>query len=207
MIKGDANMTVGCFQQTTDRDLMISPSLPFLHASLGFAFKMNDEFASPLNRLMAPFSFPLWILIFVFLCVSSIFVLLTKSFSPRTRHFIIGGRLNRTPVFNMIHLVFEGAIGNRVMITQNRYFSTFSRWLTIIWIFAFLIIRNSYQGSLYKCLQGQRLPSPFDTVDKVRQSDCRVNLNPSGVEIVNRTIHPFERYTYTLYNYTPNIDR
>lgn len=53
----------------------------------------------------------------------------------------------------------------------------------MIWILGFLIIRNAYQSALYNYLQEQRLPSPYDTVEKVNRSDVIVNSAPDGFNI------------------------
>lgn len=166
------------------------PTISYYSVAIHFVFNINEEFASPFSRLFAPFTTSLWIFIITFVTCSTLFVLLTKHLPMKKRHFLIGGRMNRTPVFNMLHLVFDGAIANRIMITKKQYFGTFSRSLTIIWIFGFLIIRNAYQSSLYTYLQEQRLPSPYDTLDKVNRSGVIVNVTPDGFNIINKIIDP-----------------
>lgn len=166
------------------------PTIPYLQGNAHFAYQIHDEFESPLSRLLAPFSTPLWIFLAVFVATSMLIVLLTKHLPAQKRHFLIGGRLNRTPVFNMVHLMLDGSISNRYMLTQLRYFGTFSRSLTMIWILGFLIIRSAYQSSLYTYLQDQKLPSPYDTVAKVNISGVVINSAPEPYGILSQLFNP-----------------
>lgn len=166
------------------------PTITFLQGRVHFAFHIYDEFESPLYLPLAPFSTPLWIFLTVFVATSIIIVLLTKHLPTRKRHFLIGGRLNRTPIFNMINLIFYGSIANRYMLKQTRYFGTFSRSLTMIWILGFLFIRSAYESSLYTCPQDKKLPSPYDTVEKVNNSGVVINSTPGPVAFLSKLFDP-----------------
>lgn len=190
MAENRANLSIGLFIRKPTRDSRMIPTITFLQGNAYFAFQIPSQFESPLSRLLAPFTTPLWSLIISFVAISTTFAFLTKQLPPKKRHFLIGGRLNRTPVFNMLHLMFDGAIANRIMLKQQRYFGTFSRSLTIIWILGFLIIRNAYQSSLYKYLHDQRRPSPYDTVEKVNKSDVIINVSPEAYELFTKFANP-----------------
>lgn len=167
-------MTVGTYALSKERSLQMSFTHGYLQHSLVFAFKEN--YALPLTRLLAPFQTSVWISILLLMAVAIFLILLTKQLSPRHRHFIIGGRVNRTPILNMINSLMGNVISNRQM-THWTYFGTFARTLTMLWLFFWLVVRNSYQGSLYEFLQSQRIESPFETVEKVKMSDAKINLS------------------------------
>lgn len=70
--------------------------------SFVFTFAENNIFVTPLARLMAPFHASLWISILLLLIISIFVILLTKQLTKFQRHFLIGGRMNRTPITNML---------------------------------------------------------------------------------------------------------
>lgn len=148
-----------------------------------FAFSQSDLFATPLARLMAPFQGYVWISITCLISISIIVILMTKKLSTKHRHFIIGGRKNRTPVLNMMNALIGNVIPNRKM-AHRKYFGTFARTLTILWIFFWLIVRNSYQGSMYEFLQSQRVKSPYDTVEKVRSSNVNIYMATTAANLI-----------------------
>lgn len=167
----------------------MSYSKSYSQNAFRFAFKESEELAEPITRLMSPFEVSLWVSIAILLIVSISAILLTKKLPLRQRHYIIGGRMNRTPILNMMNALMGNAISNPRM-ARERSFGLFTRLLFLIWIFFWLIVRNSYQGSLYETLQSQRVESPFDTIEKVQKS--RANIYVTAVE-VNLVPEEFDR--------------
>lgn len=190
VVENRANLTIGLYTRKPNRDKRMIPTIAYMQSAVKYAFRINIEFASPFSRLLAPFTISLWAFLISFVATSTLIVLFTKHLSSRDRHFLIGGRLNRTPIFNMLHLMFEGAVANPLMLKHTRHFGTFSRSLTMIWILGFLIIRSAYQSSMYKYLQEQRLPSPYDTVDQVNRSGVIVNTTPEGYNLLTGILYP-----------------
>lgn len=97
--------------------------------------------------------------------------------------------MNRTPILNMWLLVLGKAIENRC-ITNGRHFSNFARTLIIFWIFLWFTIRSFYEGALYNEIQSKKIESQFDTVEKVRASQCEIILVPSIYPAVRKLIEP-----------------
>lgn len=179
---GKANVAIGGYFLTEDRVVFFTPTIQYLQSSFGFNFKESDSYLS-VTRLTAPFHNNIWMANIGFLLISAAVILLTKKLSGIRRHFLIGGHLNRTPILNMWTTVLGNPIANQMM-TQAQYFGTFARAITILWIFQWLIIRNSYQGALYTFLQSTKLTSPYDTIDKIRQSNCKILLSPSAYPLI-----------------------
>lgn len=128
---------------------------------------------------MAPFRFGLWLVICGTLILAIAILLLSKWLAPKWRHFIIGGRLNRSPVLNMWTLI----LGNPHIIS-GRHIGTFSRTLILLWIFLWFVIRNSYQGALYNNMQSRRFTSAFDSIEKIQQSDCKILTTLGGYYVL-----------------------
>lgn len=176
-------MTIGSYALSIERIAVLSYSKSYMQNSFVFAYIRNIVFSTP---LMAPFQNCMWISIASLLFISIIIILMSKKLSTRQRHFIIGGRLNRTPILNMINVLFGNVVANRQM-TRARYFGIFARTLMILWIMFWLIVRNSYQGALYGFLQTQRKNFPYDTVDKVRHSNVKIYIMASAGSLISQT--------------------
>ena len=169
-----------------------SPTNSYLQASIGFCFIETEPY-SPFTRFMAPFQNPIWIAICSVILVAMVVILLTKRLSRKWRHFYIGGRRNRTPILNMWNSVVGSSIANP-RITSGRNFSNFARTLSILWTILWLVIRSAHQGALYEYLQANRSTSPYDTVDKIRKSDCFVVVSPVMYYITRNFTIAHERY-------------
>lgn len=148
-----------------------------------FAFVLNTERLTSIQRLLEPFQDNLWILIGVLLIISTIIILLLKKLPERQRHFIIGGQVNRTPILNMWNVVIGNVIPNPRMV-HIQYFGVFARTLCLLWIILWLVVRSSYESSLYEFLESQRIKSPFDTVEKVRLSNAKIHVTKNGVSFI-----------------------
>lgn len=175
VLMGDASMTMASYALTAQRVAVMAHSKSYMQMTFVFVFTQNMVVTTPLWRLLAPFQWPLWIAIVALLSVSILLIMLSRKLSTRQRHFLIGGRMNRTPILNMINVLIGSMIPNPRMM-QQQYFGVFARALAVLWIFFWLIVRNSYMGSLYGFLQTQRNSSLYDTVDKIRDSDAKINV-------------------------------
>lgn len=175
MIDGDANMTIGSYDPSLERVRIMSFTRSYMQHAFVFAYEKSRQLSSPLARLMAPFQDSVWISIAFILSASTLIILLLKKLSTKQRHFVIGGYINRTPIMNMLNILIGNGISNSKM-KQTQYFGCFARTLLIFWLFFWLIVRNSYQGSLYQFLQSQLVQSPYDTVEKVRESTVKINV-------------------------------
>lgn len=196
MIDGVANMTIGSYNMYPERSALMTASCVYIFSAFRFAFIRSMEHSTPLSRLLAPFQGLLWISILSLVSISIIIVLLTKKLPRGLRHFIIGGRVNRTPIINMINGIVANVVANPRM-AQRRYFGVFARALTINWLFYWLIVRNAYLGALYDSLKSQPATSLYDTVEKVQQSDCNIHIFSSTMKFVSDDFG-IERYSSYL---------
>lgn len=97
--------------------------------------------------------------------------------------------MNRTPILNMINILIGSVISNRRM-SHQQYFGVFARTLAILWVFFWLVVRNSYQGALYGFLKTQRNSSQFDTVKKILESDVKINVLGSAKGLIPQIFNP-----------------
>lgn len=151
----------------------MEPSDPYVFEALVFAIKDSYEILPV--QLLAPFQRNLWMTIVFIWLLNFIIILLTKYLPSYQRHYFIGGYLNRTPLLRIFNIYLGGSISIRND-QSKRKISIFSKTMLITWIIGFLIIRGAYQGSLYEFLQRQDSSSPYDTIQKVFDSDCDVHV-------------------------------
>lgn len=177
---------MGGYALSKERSIIFTASNPYLQASFGFCFKQGNAFI-PFTRLVAVFKIKIWGLICGLLLIAMMMILLTKKLPPKWRHFIIAGRLNRSPILNMWTVVVGNPISNPYL-ESRRNFGTFARTLLLLWILMWFVIRNAYQSALYKYLQSHRLSSPYDTIEKIQSSDCKVITTVSGLYFLNGLI-------------------
>lgn len=196
---GTANLTVGTYACSTDRNAHMTPSAPYVQVLLGFAITDGEDIETALQKMLSPFTVTLWISIAICLLCASFVISLTKQLTRRHRHFIIGGRLNRTPIFNMLNSLLGGSIGNPVMTVSLRYFGTFARSLAMIWFLVALVFRGSYQGALFDSLQRQKVQSPYDTIEKTFASKCKILIMSTAATSLD--IYELDKSRYLIYTY------
>lgn len=177
------NVTIGGYGLTVNRSNIFSCTNPYLQASIGFGYREIDAYL-PFTRLTAPFAIQVWVLISTLLIISIVIILLTKKLTRQWRHFIVGGRKNRTPIVNMWATVLGIPISNSKMSNGGQFFGTFARTLSLLWIILWFVIRNSYQASLYTYLQSHRVSTAYDTIEKIRASNCKIFASPAAFNFI-----------------------
>lgn len=160
----------------------------YVDQTIVFAFLESNVFVTPLTRLLKPLHEFVWISVLLLISVSVLIILLTKKLPPRQRHFIIGGRMNRTPILNMLSSLIGNSLGNPRM-AQSVYFGTFARTLAMLWILFWLIVRNAYQGALYEHFESQRIKSLYDSIEKIENAYIRINTPRPSVAFLSENIN------------------
>lgn len=96
-------MTIGTYALSEERVSVMSFTRSYMQHGFVFAFAENPILSTPIGQLLAPFQQNVWISIASLLAISVLFLLLSKNLPAHYRHFIIGGRMNRTPILNMLN--------------------------------------------------------------------------------------------------------
>lgn len=193
MREGIANVTIGGYASTKERSLVFSCSNAYLQASIGFCYKERMGYLP----LTAPLGIRLWLVLCVILLVAIVLILLTKKLSQKWRHFIIGGKSNRSPIFNCWATLLGMCICNPYIL-HGKKIGTFARTLVFFWILLWFVIRSSYQAALYTSLQTHQLSSAHDTIAKIRQSNCKVTTSATGYSLIKDLIQR-DRYCFFFY--------
>ena len=162
---------MGSFQLNIKRATVSRPTVAYLYQSLKYAIEPPRPFNEPFKHLIGPLNLDVWLAILALLFVSGAVILCLKFLPPAFRRFVIGGYVNRTPIMNMWNSFLGGGVvqwnGQ-----DRRALSTFAKALFVISSLGWLIIRNSYQGSLYDFLRRDDIDNSLDTSKKVHASNC-----------------------------------
>lgn len=177
-------MTIGAYTASKNRVRFMAFSHSYIQNAFIYVFMRPRNYSSSMWAIIAPFEPTIWFSIALILITSILVILLTKWLPKRHRHFIIGGQMNRTPILNMFHALMGSAIPNPKM-EYIRYFGVFARTLTILWILFWLVVRSSYEGSLFKFLQSRRISSPYDSVMKVQNSNVTVHIMKTASGLIS----------------------
>lgn len=175
--KGEANFTIGAYSMSKERNQILSPSDPILYVEVGFIYKSQHKQLSAIKNVLTPFNSSVWLTLLLITCLSIFIIIMTKLFTKKWRHFVIGGRMNRAPILNAWASVLGHSVHNPLII-NGRSFGNFARTLTKHWIILWFIVRSYYEGTLYNNMQGYQ-SSPYDTVEKVLASNCQVIVPPN----------------------------
>lgn len=115
------------------------------------------EFSS-FEKLLIAFEEPVWYVIYAVLLVVIIVTMLVKRQHSGIQEFVFG-KMNRTPFLNIVSII----VGLPVHNPPGR---NFSRWLNMMFILMWLVIRSLYQAVLYKNLQSSERNLPVQTVEE-----------------------------------------
>lgn len=177
-------MTVGAYAASKNRVRYMAFSHPYIENAFVYVFLLPRNYSSSMWAIIAPFQQAIWFAIALLLIISIFVILLTKRLPKRHRHFFIGGQMNRTPILNMFHAIMGSTIPNPKM-AHRKHFGVFVRTITILWILFWLVVRSSYEGSLFTFLQSQKISSQYDTVMKVDKSNVKVHILRTATGLIS----------------------
>lgn len=172
-----------------ERSGLLTATKPYVQVALGFIYKEKDAHIIPIVSLGAPFKLSLWIMVLGILSCSILIILMIKKLTQKWSFFY-------NPILNSWVTVLGRPYVKRPLkrrILNGRSIESLTRIIIIHWILFWFIIRSSYEGALYNYLQGYRSPSPYDTVEKVLASDCKVTSGTSTHSLTKHIIIQRER--------------
>lgn len=137
-----------------------------------------------------PFKYIIWSCIGTSFALGVTLLLYLKFAKPYQRNFIIG-KNNSNPFLNMMN-VFLGNSTNYLPIRN------FARTLLLIWTFACIVLRNSYQGKLFNILQKQTKVAPLSTLDQLINANYRLYTLKSSYHLFDSLPRIQSRYEKSL---------
>lgn len=160
----------------------MTASIAYYNLPVLFAIN-NGEQISSIRKLFYPFHIDMWLGLLILFIVGYFIILLLQSFE----YYLIESIKNNLLFFNMINIFLGGSM-------HRIDSSTFLRILLGIWFLVCVIIRTSYQGSLFNFLQSNKHIIQLDTIDKVLESDYNIYLIPSFLHQIEPFMKNKKRY-------------
>uniref|UniRef100_A0A182LSF4 Uncharacterized protein n=1 Tax=Anopheles culicifacies TaxID=139723 RepID=A0A182LSF4_9DIPT len=159
------NLTLGRFAIRGDRNLVMKCSRSYYTVRMIFAVPAGREY-TPFEKLFRPFSRSTWMLVTAYLLIALCVICTIRcSGRPYLRDFVFGRGIS-TPILNLLNVLFGGAL-------QQLPARNFARTLLFLWMYYCLVVRTSYQGSLFEYLQEHKNFGPLQTVDAMVDENYR----------------------------------
>lgn len=143
----------------------------YYQTPLVFAVSQGRQFTS-IERLFKPFQSMIWCLIALTFLLGLAMVIILKFVRMQIRHFVFG-RKNRSPFFNMVGIY----LGIPMPAEPSR---NFARTMAMIWMLAAVVIKGSYQGSLFDHIQRQSFEAEYNTIEDMVKANFTFCMGPAG---------------------------
>jgi hypothetical protein len=132
---------------------------------------------SAFEKLFRPFSFNAWIALLLTVSVGILIVFFIRRQERMVQDFIFGHNTGN-PYFNMLDIVLNGS--QTVQPGRN-----FSRVILTLFVVFCIIIRTTYQASLFQFLQNEQKHGEIQTVDELIEKEFDVFMYESFQELSN----------------------
>lgn len=121
-----------------------------------------------LEKLAKPFSYELWIYLFLTSIVSFILVRILTLIGNHKTQLLLFGVKNPTPAMNLTGIFLMGAVSSEQVPKYN-----FSRFIFILYMFLNIIISTAYSGELFDIFQKDLRHSTFQLNEEILKSDFK----------------------------------
>lgn len=165
---GKVNVCMGGLALNAERAMYMQQLFPHYYTSYVFAGVLGRPYTA-FEKLYIPFSTGTWIGIGLQLFLSSLVVVilkLSKLIDFRTKADMV--------IFNMI----TSFLGYAIIETSKR---SVYRFLLVVWMLTAIILRNSYQGVMFKILQQNGGRPPPSRIDQLIADNYTIRAVSSSV--------------------------
>lgn len=122
---------------------------------------------SSLEKLFSPFDFLAWIFLLVTFFVAVLAVLIVKQMKKPVRDFVFGSNVGNA-YMNMLDIFLNGS--QPVEPKRN-----FARTLVTLFVIFCIVIRTTYQASLFQFLQSEQRLAEIKTVDELIDKGLKIH--------------------------------
>lgn len=166
---GLAQVAVGGFFLTFDRAEDFDYTKGYHTSDVIWAVS-NMITDGPWSRLISPFQSPVWYILGVLVLTSIICIMIIhKYYQSHNGAFVIYSTHNSYTILNMIALI----LAQQIRTTKQKCL----KYFVVIFLFAFFILRTSYQGGLVKFLTGDMHITHPNSVQEMIEENYRFVIN------------------------------
>lgn len=167
-------MTIGY-----ERNLYLTLIHPHLTTKFVLSNTAEIKYTS-VEKLLLPFDSNVWIAILILFIVTSTTFEMVIVKCPKLNRFIFQNKTISVLVDIVGIFLGSGISLVTVHISARMMFATM--------LFATLILRSSYEGSLYRFLQSQKTSIKVDTLEKIVKYDQKIYTSTSAVQFLEHSI-------------------
>ncbi|KAL7030658.1 hypothetical protein ACKWTF_006742 [Chironomus riparius] len=114
---------------------------------------------SAFEKLFQPFQLILWCSLLLTFAIGLVTITIINCQNEKIRNFVFGSKIN-TPYLNLYNILVNGF---QDVLPQR----TFARYVLMIFMIFCLVLRTTYQGSLYQFLQSDGTKPNMETIDEL----------------------------------------
>lgn len=144
IVNDDADITIGSYVLRISRLEVMDSSAAYYSVPLVYSIPPGEKF-KPLQKLLQPFEFIVWMMILITLSFGILVILIINWKVKKFRNFVYGTGI-KNPIMNIVIAIFGGA---QTKLPKRN----FARFILMLFLLFCLVNRNVYQGSLYIFLQ------------------------------------------------------
>lgn len=166
-----ANMTIGIFAISANRNSGLKPGFPYHSSAFIFVIPPEPKLTS---RLIRPLSETVRAAVFSTFCIGVGIIFIATHLHKRWRQLILG-RDNHHPYCNMVQSALGGSLA-RIP------FNNFARFCLISWILFCFVINNFYLAKYFQFLTQDDEISLANTFSKIAERKYTVYIRPTCKE-------------------------
>ena len=176
LLNNKADIIFGDYFLKLDRMKYFDHSVPYFTSRLIYVIPPPAPFSS-FKKLSQPFQQNVWICLIFFYITAALSIIAVSQLSSKIKSIVFGFNIT-SPFTNMI-LITLG-------ITQPKVpQGSFSRTIFLMFIMFCLVMRSSYQGSLYRFLQSNGLYEELKSFDDLIDKDFNFYIGTSFKEMTH----------------------
>lgn len=140
---------------------------------------------SPLEKLFQPFSYFVWIALFIVNTIGMVIILLINYKYKTYKAFVFGVKV-QNPLINML----IATLGSQQIHLPKR---NFARFLLMMYLLFCLILRNTYQGAIFKFLQSDGRHKEIQTIDEMLKQEFTFYMYESSFDLIQNNSEIMKR--------------
>lgn len=178
LLDKNADLTINNWWLKKHRLKFFDATIPYITEKYIMIVPPGKELTA-FEKLVYPFSFPLWIMIGSCLLVGIIVIAVIKREPMNIQNFVFGTGI-RSPYLNL----FIAFIGGAQHLLPKR---NFARFLLMLFLMFSLIIRTLYQGSFYQLLKSNKAHKEVQSIQEIIQKNFSLYFTAGAEDLIEFT--------------------
>lgn len=164
-----AGIAIGSLYLLSNRLKVVTNSVVYYSMPEIFVISPAKKF-SGFEKLLQPFDVLVWMLVISTLSVATTVILAIKMQFQKVQSFVFGRKVNQ-PLVNLAIAIFGGS--------QPRLpGKNFSRFILMMFLILWLVLRNAYLGTMFKFLQSENRHKPVETINELFEQEFDIFVYP-----------------------------